>query len=260
MYIDSHTHLYDEAFDEDRDMVIERCINNNVMKLVFPNEDATTISALKMTTLRYPGYCVAAIGIHPLSVDQNYERQLDVINDELYHGAFTYKAIGEIGMDLHWSTNFAEEQEDAFRIQLHMAIDKKLPVLIHSRKAEAKIIDILSESVFAGLSGILHCWSGTVEETEAAKKLENFYFGIGGTITYKNSTIPELTKHIGLSRIVLETDAPFLPPVPYRGKRNDSSYIPLIAKKLSEVTNTSLEEVEKVTTNNCVKVLNLDLQ
>lgn len=251
-FIDTHTHIYDSIFSEDIDEVIERCKEKKVEKLVLPNEDSKTIAALKGIVSRYKGVCYGAVGLHPTSVKADYEDELAVIKEELYANTSCYVAIGEIGLDFYWDMTFQKEQETALKEQLNWARELNLPVIIHSRKAETHVLDILSS--YEDVVAILHCWSGNEEETRRAMEYPNVYFGIGGTLTYKKSTIPSLIYIIGIERIVLETDSPYLPPMPFRGKRNESSYIPLIANSLSDILNLPIEEISRVCSENSKKI------
>lgn len=251
-FIDTHTHIYDSIFDEDIDEVIERCKEKKVEKLVIPNEDSRTIASLKGIVARYGGICYGAVGLHPTSVKENYKDELAVIKDELYKNTSSYVGIGEIGLDFYWDMTFQKEQESALEEQLNWARELNMPVIIHSRKAETRVLDILD--LYQDVVAILHCWSGSEEETIRAKEYPNVYFGIGGTLTYKKSTIPSLVYIIGIDRIVLETDSPYLTPMPFRGKRNESSYIPLIANALSDILNISVEEVSQICNANSKKI------
>ena len=249
-FVDTHTHLYCDNFDSDRADVMKSCIGQGVVKMILPNEDSRSIDALKRMLYLYGDSCYGAMGLHPSSVNENYADELEIIRQELFCGTIKYVAIGEIGMDLYWDTKYEKQQEEVLRQQFDWAIQLNLPVIIHSRKSESKVINILNENKYRDIEGVFHCWSGTREETERVLKRGNFYFGIGGTCTYKNSKLPEILIKIGLDRILLETDSPYLSPLPFRGKRNDSSNIPLIANKLSAIKGIALGGISEVTNMN----------
>ncbi len=254
MFVDTHTHLYLEQFDKDREIVIKRAIDNNVKKMFLPNVDSSTIERLKETTSLYKNNCFPLMGLHPSSVDENYQTELEIIETELKSGK--YYGVGEIGIDLYWekNKNFLNEQKDTFIRQIRIAKELKLPVVIHVRKAFNDIFNILDKENDYNLTGIFHCFSGNNNEAEKIISYGDFKLGIGGVLTYKNSKLPEILKNIALKYIVLETDSPFLPPVPHRGERNESSYIVYVADVLAKVYNISLNEIEKITTENAAEI------
>ena len=256
-FTDSHTHLYAGQFDSDRAEVVQRCLDNRVRKLVLPNEDYLSIAPLRSMLSNYKGMCYGAMGLHPTSVNDGYKHEMELIGEELFNGGVGYVAVGEIGMDLYWDTTYMDFQKTVLREQFAWSLLLKLPVIIHSRNSESVVLDILDESGFQDVRGIFHCWSGTIDETIRAMRHENFYFGVGGICTYKNSKIPSFFEFLDLNRVVLETDSPYLPPVPYRGQRNESSYIPLIANKLSEITGVSVATVADITNENAKRIFGI---
>ncbi len=255
MFIDTHTHLYVEAFDEDRKTVVERAIESGIEKLLLPNIDVETIDAMNKLSNDFPTNCYAMMGLHPGNVKEDWEEQLSIMEKKLNQGK--YIAIGEIGMDLYWDKTFVEEQKKAFRIQINWAKKRQLPIVIHARDAFDEIFEILDEENDKKLRGIFHCFTGTKEQADKIMSYGQFLLGIGGVLTYKNAKIDEAIKHLSLEKIVLETDAPYLPPVPYRGKRNESAYLVHIAEKLSDVFQVNLKTIEEKTTENALKMFDL---
>lgn len=252
IFADTHTHLYLSDFDKDRSEVMRLCCKNGVKYLFFPNIDLESVDPMINVCNEFSN-CHPMMGLHPSEVKGNYKLVLNKIIQTLDNGKFC--GVGEIGMDLYWDKTYIEEQKKAVSEQLEYAIDKSLPAIIHCRKAFAEMWDVLKQ--FKGeFTGIFHCFAGDLAQ---AKKVidKGFMIGVGGTLTYKNSKIQEVVKSIDLKHIVLETDSPFLAPVPYRGKRNNSSYIPLIAQKLSELKNTTIEKVAETTTENALQVFKL---
>lgn len=245
--IDTHCHLYDTAFDADRTAMIERAISAGVQRMLLPNVDSGTIEGLKQLCLQFPSQCLPMMGIHPCSIGQNYREELNVAELELRSGS--YIAVGEIGLDFYWDKTYIAEQEDAFRIQCRWALELDLPVAIHSRNATYRIIEILKEKEFTGLRGVFHCFTGSVEEAKEILKL-NMYLGIGGVLTYKNANLGDTLKQLPLQQLILETDAPYLPPVPHRGKRNESAYTLLVAEKLATIYHKTVHEIALATTEN----------
>jgi len=256
MFIDTHTHLYVEQFDEDRKEVTQRAIDSGVELLLLPNIDIHTIDAMNQLVADFPDNCYAMMGLHPGNVKEDWKEQLEVMKKELDNG--NYIAVGEIGMDLYWDQTFIEEQKEAFRIQINWAKEKKLPIVIHARDAFDEIFEILDEVNDENLRGIFHCFTGTKEQADKVMSYGGFLLGIGGVLTYKNAKIDESIKHIPLTKIVLETDSPYLPPVPFRGKRNESSYVLHVAEKLADVFQVSLKEIEEKTTDNAKKLFELN--
>ncbi|MCC6722242.1 MAG: TatD family hydrolase [Bacteroidia bacterium] len=247
IFTDTHAHIYVEEFDSDFENCINRSIQNDVKRIFVPNIDETTINLLKNKCELYPEMCFPMIGLHPCSVKQNWEAQLKIIFDELI--SYKYYGIGEVGIDLYWDKSTFQIQKNVFIEQAKWAIKYNLPVSIHTREATEQVIEIIKSEKLFELSGVFHCFSGNEEQAKTVIEM-GFYIGIGGTITYKKSTLPDLIKKIGIDKIVLETDSPYLPPEPYRGKRNETSYISVIAQKIANISEKSINEVALITTNN----------
>jgi TatD DNase family protein len=253
MFIDTHTHLYDERLIADGDQV-QRAIDAGVTKMYMPNCDSGTIEGMLQVADQWPLNCMPMMGLHPCYVKENYKDELAIVADWLQKRKFF--ALGEIGLDYYWDTTFKQQQQEAFEFQIDLALQHNLPIVIHSRESTADCIAIVRKKQNGKLKGIFHCFSGTLDEAKQIAEL-GFYLGIGGVVTYKTSTLPAIIKEISLEHIVLETDAPYLAPVPYRGKCNYSSYIPVIGEKIAEVTGATLEEVARITTQNAEKVFPL---
>ena len=251
MFIDTHTHLYDAQFDEDRPEMIARALAAGVERMYLPNCDSGTLAAMQQLCAAFPDHCFPMMGLHPCSVKEDYKKELELVQHELKTGK--YIGVGEIGLDYHWDTTFVAEQQEAFRLQIDWAIALNLPIVIHTRKSLEDGIAIVREKQQGNLKGIFHCFGGTVEEAKAIIEL-GFYIGIGGVLTFKNTDLAKTLSEIDLQHIVLETDAPYLAPVPYRGKRNESAYIPLIAHKLAEIKNCPVETVAAITSENARKI------
>lgn len=253
VFADTHTHIYLEEFDNDRDEVIAQCHASGVKHLFCPNINLQSIPAMLETCSRYPD-CHPMIGLHPSDVDNDYTKNLNRIADEASKKG--YVGIGEIGMDLYWDKTYEEEQKKALYEQLMLAQSLNLPAIIHCRKAFAETWQVLKQ-IKGDLKGIFHCFAG---DTSQAEKVigRGFMIGVGGTLTYKNSGLQTVVKSIGLQHIVLETDSPFLPPVPYRGQRNASYHIPVIAEQLANLKNVALNEVALCTTQNALSLFNCE--
>jgi TatD DNase family protein len=254
MLIDTHSHLYEEIFLPDWDEVITRCKQNGVNKILLPNVDTSTLDALFATVKKDTDLFIPMMGLHPCSVKDNYQNELSIIKEKLFGGKFI--AVGEIGIDLYWDKTFASQQEEVFKIQVEWANELKLPISIHSRESTANIIEILKNKIDCKQKGIFHCFSGTAEEAREIIGM-GYYLGIGGVLTFKNSSLPSIIAEVGIDRLVLETDAPYLAPTPYRGKRNESSYTSLVALKLADIFKISLQEVENITTANANSIFKL---
>ena len=246
MYIDTHTHLYDETLIADEQQ-IQRAIDAGVTRMYMPNCDSDTIDDMLQLADQWPENCLPMMGLHPTYVKENYNDELAIV--EKWLGDRQFYAVGEIGLDYYWDMTFKEQQIIAFERQIDLALQHNLPIVIHSRSSTQDCIDIVRKKQNGQLKGVFHCFSGTTDEAKQIMEL-GFYLGIGGAFTYKKSTLPDTLKEIGLSHVVLETDAPYLAPVPYRGKRNESSYIPVIAVKVAEVLEVSYLDVERITTEN----------
>jgi len=256
MFIDTHTHLYVDAFDEDRDDVIKECLSNSIAKLLLPNIDVDSISSLLALSKAYPKICYPMMGLHPCSVDSNYEKALETIKNTLDQGNFI--SVGEIGIDLYWDKSTLHFQEESFAIQIAWAKEKKLPIVIHARESYDEIFKIIDKLNDDNLSGIFHCFTGNHKQAEQIINYGNFKLGIGGVATFKNGGLDNTLKGISMKHIVLETDAPYLSPVPFRGKRNKSPYLIYIAEKLAEIYGCKINEIANQTTKNALEIFKLD--
>jgi TatD DNase family protein len=244
---DTHTHLYSNEFDEDRKQMIQRAIDAGVSRFFIPAIDSTFTQSMYDLEQEYPDNIFLMMGLHPTHVKDNYLEELQHVEEELVKRKFI--AIGEIGIDLYWDKTSLQQQQEAFRKQIQLAKKYKLPIVIHCREAFEEIFEVLEEEKSADLFGIFHCFSGNYEQALQAISY-NMKLGIGGVVTFKNGKIDQFLNQIDLKHIVLETDSPYLAPVPFRGKRNESSYLLLVAAKLSEIYDTSQEEVARITTEN----------
>lgn len=253
--IDTHSHIFDEQFNSDIDSVIARAKTNNVEYILLPNIDSSTIGDLLELSDKYPNYALPMMGFHPTSVTADWQNELFIIKKEFTKRKFV--AVGEIGIDLYWDKSLEAEQKLAFEEQLRWSIEFDLPVSIHSRNATLEAVECIHRVGKEKLRGIFHSFGGSEEELERIIDLKNFKIGINGTVTYKKSTLPEVLKKTNLSHIVIETDAPYLPPVPYRGKRNEPSYTTYVAAKLAEIYETSIEDVENITSENAKKMFGI---
>lgn len=252
--IDTHCHLYAEEFNEDRSAAIDRAIQLGVSKILLPNIDTESISPLHDLVDSYPEICIPMMGLHPCYVKEDYQTVLNNIFD--LFSKRNYCAVGEIGMDLYWDKTTKDWQSDAFIQQVEFAISKNLPLAIHSRSATYELIELLKP--YKGkTTGVFHCFSESEELAKEIIKLD-FLLGIGGVITFKNAGLPQALVNVDLKNIILETDSPYLAPVPYRGKRNEPSYTRLVADKLAECKGISATEVYEITTANAVKLFNLN--
>jgi len=254
--IDTHSHLYLEEFDDDRREVVERAKRAGIVKILLPNIDASTIAALQKSVEEHSDIFLPMAGLHPTSVKEDYESELEIAENELRKGG--YIAVGEIGIDLYWDKTFLKEQRQALRSQFDMALRFGLPVVIHMRDSYEEVIEICREYAGKGLRGVFHCFTGTAGQAEYITSL-GFYLGIGGVVTFKNSGLAGAIENIDLEHIILETDAPYVAPVPYRGKRNESAYITLVAGKLADIYNKPAEEIAEITTRNAVNLFDLKL-
>jgi len=252
MFIDTHTHLYSDSFSEDRTETINRAINAGIERLLLPNIDIHSINGMHALTDEFPNNCFAMMGLHPGNVKEDWKDQLKVMKNHL--DTRKYIAIGEIGMDLYWDKTFIEEQKEAFRIQVGWAKEYDLPIVIHARDAFDEIFEILDELNDEKLTGVFHCFTGDASQAEKVISYNGFKMGIGGVLTYKKAGLDETLKGVPLEYLILETDAPYLPPTPHRGKRNESSYLLHIAEKLTDVHGVSMTEIENVTTKNAVQL------
>jgi TatD DNase family protein len=244
---DTHAHLYAIEFDADRKAMMDRAFQKHVSRMFLPNIDVSSIQPMLNLVWEYPENCFPMMGLHPCSVDQHVEAHLFQI--QKWFKKRTFYAVGEIGLDFYWSMEFKEQQLVAFKKQIQWAIQYNLPINIHSRNATPDCIAVLQEMKHPKLRGIFHCFSGTADEAQQIVGL-GFYLGIGGVLTFKNGGLDKAIENIPLEKLVLETDAPYLAPVPYRGKRNESTYLLEIAQKLAELKQTTVEKVALVTTEN----------
>ena len=252
--VDTHTHLYLEQFKEDIDCVISKAKENGVNKFIFPAIDSSHFQDMHDLKNKYPESVYLMTGLHPTDVKENYKEELDFVTKTLKN--HNYVAIGEIGIDLYWDKSFLKQQQEAFRFQIRLAIKNDLPIVIHCREAFDEIFEILSEENCDTLRGVFHCFTGNLDQAKRAISL-GFLLGIGGVLTFKNGGIDKFLNQIDLKHIVLETDSPYLAPVPFRGKRNESSYIIYVLEKLSELYKIPKEEIASVTTNNAKKMFSL---
>ncbi len=251
MLIDTHAHLYLPQFDPDREEVLARAKAAGVGRVYLPNIDMSSVEALLELEAAEPDFCFPMMGLHPCSVKADWERELAGVERWLSERPFV--AVGEIGLDLYWDKSTLAAQREAFRRQVRWAKELGLPIVIHSREATRQVLDLLQEEHDERLRGIFHCFSGSAEEARETVEL-GFYLGIGGVLTFKNAGLREAIADIPLEWLVLETDAPYLAPMPYRGKRNESAYVRLVAERLAALKNRPLEEVEAQTTANALKI------
>lgn len=249
--IDTHTHLYLKEFAADIEAVIQRAEAEGVYKFYLPAIDSTETDAMLELEKKFPGKCMSMAGLHPCSVKKNYKEELIKVEQMLLQRKFA--SIGETGLDFYWDTSFMKEQYESLHMQAGWALQYNLPLVLHTRNAMQETIDVIKQYNGKGLKGIFHCFSGTLQN---AKDIidQGFFLGIGGVITYKNSGLAEVIKEVDMEHIVLETDAPYLTPVPFRGKRNESSYLKYIVQKIAEIKNISIEEVARQTTKNAEKI------
>ena len=252
--IDTHTHLYLNQFKEDIDDVIARAKEIGIKKFIFPAIDSSHFDSMHNLKNKYPEEIYLMSGLHPTDVKENFKDELNFVENTLK--TYNYVAIGEIGIDLYWDINYLTQQREAFKFQIRLAIKHDLPIVIHCREAFSEIFEILDKENCDKLRGVFHCFTGTFEEAQRAIDL-GFVLGIGGVVTFKNGGIDKFLHKIDLKNIVLETDSPYLAPVPFRGKRNESSYIIYVIEKLAEIYGLSKEEIADVTTKNAEKVFAL---
>lgn len=249
---DTHTHLYSKDFDIDRAELIETAIKNGIKRFFLPNVDSESIPGMFQIEKQFPDNCFAMMGLHPCSVNATYQDELQVVKHWLSKRKFI--GIGEIGIDLYWDKTFLVQQQDAFRTQIQLAKEYNLPYVIHSRDSFNEVMEIVCEFKNDAIKAIFHCFSGNVQQAEEVIAAGNFKLGIGGVVTFKNSGLDKVVDAIDLKHLVLETDAPYLSPMPHRGKRNEPDHLLLIAKKIAEIKNISVEEVAAVTTQNSIEV------
>jgi len=252
---DTHTHLYYEGNASARNAMMLRCLDNQITRLFLPNVDAASVPMVLNLVEDYPKNCFPMLGLHPCSVTKNWEAELQAIKDQWDHKQ-KYYAVGEIGIDLYWEQNLLEEQQQAFRTQIQWAKEAGLPIVIHCRAAFNEVFSILKEEHDENLRGIFHCFSGDLEQANQIIEL-GFYLGIGGVVTYKNAGLDKVVQQISPEHLVLETDSPYLPPVPFRGKQNESAYLTYIAQKIADLHQQSVETIAETTTRNSEKIFGI---
>lgn len=253
-FVDTHTHIYDKEFDTDRAEVVQRAVENGVQMLLLPNVDAATIAPMLDTFGQFPDHCRVMMGLQPEEVREDYKKVMACIEKELEKNI--YVGVGEIGLDFYWDTTFEKQQLEVFELQLDWAKQLKLPVSIHARNAFDKMRAVLEKKQDGGLRGVMHCFNGTLDEAKAYLDL-GFHLGLGGVTTYKSCPVKDFLAKLPLERIVLETDAPYLSPVPHRGKRNEPAFMVDTARRIAEIRQCPLEEIAEVTTENAFGLFNL---
>lgn len=253
-FVDTHTHIYDKEFDTDRAEVVQRAVENGVQMLLLPNVDAATIAPMLDTFGQFPDHCRVMMGLQPEEVREDYKKVMACIEKELEKNI--YVGVGEIGLDFYWDTTFEKQQLEVFELQLDWAKQLKLPVSIHARNAFDKMRAVLEKKQDGGLRGVMHCFNGTLDEAKAYLDL-GFHLGLGGVTTYKSCPVKGFLAKLPLERIVLETDAPYLSPVPHRGKRNEPAFMVDTARKIAEIRQCQLEEIAEITTQNAKKLFDL---
>ncbi|NNE29819.1 MAG: TatD family hydrolase [Saprospiraceae bacterium] len=250
--IDTHAHLYVHQFEEDRKEMVLRAVNSGIASIFLPNIDSGSIQDMFDLESEFPGVCFPMMGLHPCSVKENFREELEKV--EAWLDKRSFSGVGEMGLDLYWDKSFFEEQKEAFLYQCKLAVDHDLPIIIHSRLATAECLDLIKSLPSTRRpTGVFHCFGGTMEEAKEAIDL-GFFLGIGGVLTFKKSGLDLIVKELGLNSLVLETDSPYLAPVPHRGKRNESFYIHQIAAALASTLQTEIEEVAGITTRNAKKL------
>ena len=257
MLIDTHAHLYVEDYDDDLDDVVSTSKQNNVEKVFLPNIDVSTISSLKRIKKKYPDFFLPMMGLHPTSVKSDYKEQLHTIYNEL-KSSKDYIAVGEIGIDLYWDTSFIKEQTDAFETQLRWSIDEDLPVSIHSRSSYKEVVKSLHRINNKNLRGSFHSFSGDSNDLKELLAFDNFYLGINGVVTFKNSTLSTVLKNCPPERILLETDSPYLTPMPNRGKRNEPKFLKQINYALSVIYDVKEDDMAQITKSNAIRLFSLN--
>lgn len=256
-FIDTHTHIYDEAFDADRNEVVRQAILAGVDTMLLPAIDSSTSERQQSLAAAFPNVFYQMAGLHPTSVNAEFEKELDFVEQQLRTHQQNYVAIGEIGLDFYWDRTFQDQQIEVLRRQMCWAESLKLPVALHVRKAYNELFALLRQLNFVRYRGVMHCFGGGVQE--AWKSIEmGFYIGVGGVVTFKNASLANVVAEVPLDRIVLETDSPYLAPVPFRGRRNESAFVVEVAKKIAQIKNLSLEEVAAQTSKNAKNLFGLN--
>jgi len=254
--IDTHTHLYLEEFQSDIQETIQRSKENDVKYMIIPNIDSSSIFSMMNLCDTYKNCCFPCMGVHPSSIKEDFNKEINMAKEWLHKEKFV--AIGEIGIDLYWDKTYIQKQIEAFKKQLDLALEFNLPVIIHSRNSLHEIIPILNEKKHKPIKAVFHCYPGSLEQAIDLTQ-KGYKLGIGGVITYKNAGVANVVKELTLQNIVLETDSPYLSPVPFRGKRNESAYIKNIAQFIAEIKNVSLEEVADITTQSAIELFKLEI-
>lgn len=244
---DSHAHIYSDKFKNDIDNILAKAFEQNVNKIYMPNIDHASIDGMMELEEKYKNQCFSMMGLHPCSVNKDFEKELYIVEEWLHKRPFT--AVGEMGIDLYWDKTYFEQQKEAFRIQANWAKKLKLPIVIHTRNSMAETIELMEEIHDENLTGVVHCFTGNVDDANRIIAL-GFKLGIGGVATFKNGGLDTVLPHIDLEHLLLETDSPYLSPKPHRGKRNEPSYIPIIAQRIADLKEVDVSEVEKVTDAN----------
>ena len=252
--IDTHCHIYSSEFDSDRPAMIARAENEGITKMLMPAIDVTTHAAMFEVEDEYPGSCTSMMGLHPCSVKGNYHEEMKIAEE--YFEARRFVAVGETGLDFYWDISFLKEQYQAFQQQIEWALHYNIPIVIHSRESLDECIDVIDKNQNGSLRGVFHCFSGSIDQAKKIIDL-NFYLGIGGVLTFKKSGLDAVIQQTDLKNIVLETDAPYLAPVPFRGRRNESSYVKYITQKLAEIKRIPISEVAIITTENAQRLFGL---
>lgn len=252
--LDTHSHIYLEEFDHDREIMIQRAEKEGVIKIIMPAIDSSTHERMLETFSEFPEICLIMMGLHPCSVKENYKEELAIAEDYLKKRKF--QAIGETGLDYHWDLTFKKEQIESFQRQIELSLHYGISLVIHSRNSIADCIKMVAQNQNGKLKGVFHCFSGTLDQAQQIIDL-GFYLGIGGVITYKNSGLDKVIQDISLDHLVLETDAPYLSPVPFRGKRNECSYLKYVLQKLADIKQVSKEEIAAATTSNAMELFSI---
>jgi TatD DNase family protein len=254
MLIDTHTHIYVDAFDDDRDEAIKRAMAAGVSQIILPAIDSKTTAIMHEIKRNYSGYVHLMMGLHPTHVGLNADDELAHVKEQL--DAHSFVAVGEIGMDLYWDRTYQSQQQDAFYRQINWALAADLPIVIHCRDAFAPVFEVLEGFKDARLRGVFHCFTGTKADAQRALEL-NFYLGIGGVVTFKNGKIDQFLSDFPIEKMLLETDSPYLAPTPYRGKRNESAYLPIVADKMAKLFEISVAEIARITSKNAKQLFDL---
>ncbi|WP_244825585.1 TatD family hydrolase [Carboxylicivirga linearis] len=253
--IDTHSHIYTEEFDEDRSAVVKNALDSGVRKILLPNVDASSIERLHQTEKEFPDVCIAMMGVHPTSVKEDYQAELDIVKQWLDNRP--YIAVGEIGIDLYWDKAFRKEQMEVFEQQIIWAKEKDLPIVIHCREAFPEVFEVVEKQLDDKLRGVFHSFTGSADDAIRIEEYGSFLMGINGVVTFKNTHLREALKDVSINKLVLETDAPYLAPVPYRGKRNEPSYIQKVAGTLSEVYEKPIDYIIAQTSENASRLFTI---